>query len=38
MIPLIAEILLLTLGGFALGALLAYLIEWRRRANADWRW
>lgn len=36
--PLIAEILLLTLGGFALGALPAYLIELRRRANADWRW
>jgi hypothetical protein len=38
LIPLIAEILLLALGGFALGALLAYLIELRRRANANWRW
>ena len=38
LIPLVAEILLLTLVGFALGALLAYLIELRRRANAEWRW
>ena len=38
LIPLIAEILLLALSGFALGSLLAYLIELRRRANANWRW
>ena len=38
MIPLIAEVVLLTLGGFAVGALLAYLLELRRRARANWRW
>jgi hypothetical protein len=38
LIPLVAEILLLALGGFALGTGLAYLIEQHRRANAEWRW
>lgn len=36
--PLIAEVVLLTLAGFGLGALLAYLLEWRRRVRANWRW
>jgi hypothetical protein len=36
--PFVAEVLLLTLTGFALGAALAYLIELRRRAQAEWRW
>lgn len=36
--PLVAEVLLLALAGFALGAVLAYLIELRRRAQAEWRW
>ena len=36
--PLIVEVMLLALAAFAIGALLAYLIELRRRANAQWRW
>lgn len=36
--PLLVEVLLLTLAGFALGSLLAYLLELHRRANANWRW
>jgi hypothetical protein len=36
--PLVVEVLLLTLTSFALGALLAYLFELRRRAQAEWRW
>ena len=36
--PLVAEACLLSLVGFSLGLLLAYLIELRRRANAEWRW
>jgi hypothetical protein len=36
--PLLGEALLLSLVGFAIGLLIAYLIELRRRANADWRW
>ena len=36
--PLFVEVLLLTGTGFALGALLAYLLELRRKANANWRW
>ncbi len=35
MIPLAVEVLLLALGGFAIGMVLAYIAELRRRAN---RW
>lgn len=38
MIPLVAEVILLTLAGFALGSGLAYLLELRRKARANWRW
>jgi hypothetical protein len=38
MIPVVVEVALLTVGGFAIGALLAYLLELRRRARANWRW
>ena len=38
MIPLFAEVILLTLAGFALGAALARFIEWRRKARANWSW
>ena len=38
MIPLIAEAALLALVGYGLGMLLMYLMELRRRANAQWRW
>jgi len=38
MMPLIVEAALLTLVAFALGGVLAYLLELRRRANAEWRW
>ena len=36
--PLIVEACLLALAGFSLGLLLAYLVELRRRAYAEWRW
>jgi hypothetical protein len=36
--PLVAEIILLTLTGFAVGSGLSYLLALRRRANAEWRW
>jgi hypothetical protein len=36
--PLVVEILLLTLIGLALGGLQAYLLELHRRASANWRW
>lgn len=36
--PLLAEAALISLVGFAVGLLIAYLIALRRRANADWRW
>jgi hypothetical protein len=36
MIPLAVEALLLGLGGFAVGLLLAYVVELRRRAN-EWK-
>ena len=36
--PLLVEAELVTLVGFGLGLLVAYLVELRRRANADWRW
>ena len=37
-LPLVVEACLLSLFGFLLGLLLAYLVELRRRANAHWRW
>lgn len=36
--PLVLEACILALVGFSLGLLLAYLIELRRRNNAQWRW
>ncbi len=36
--PLLAEAILSALVAFGLGLLLAYLVELRRRANAEWRW
>ena len=36
--PLIAEVGLFAIAAFAVGALLAYLLDLRRRANAEWRW
>ena len=38
MIPLIAEACAMSLAGFSIGLLLAYLVELRRRTNAEWRW
>jgi hypothetical protein len=38
MIPLIVEASAMSLIGFSIGLLLAYLVELRRRANAEWRW
>lgn len=38
MMPLVLEACILALVGFSLGLLLAYLIELRRRNNAQWRW
>jgi hypothetical protein len=38
MMPLIVEVGLLALAAFGFGALLAYLVDLRRRANAEWRW
>jgi hypothetical protein len=37
-LPLLAEVELATLIGFGLGLLLAYLLELRRRYNAQWSW
>jgi hypothetical protein len=37
-LPLIAEVELAALIGFGLGLLLAYLLELRRRYNAQWSW
>jgi hypothetical protein len=37
-IPMIAEAIGAALAGFLLGLLLAYLLEWHRRHNAQWRW
>lgn len=37
-IPLIAEAAIAALLGFLVGLLLAYLVELRRRHNAQWRW
>ena len=38
MIPLMVEACGMSLFGFSIGLLLAYLIELRRRANSEWRW
>lgn len=38
MMPVIVEAFGASLVGFLIGLTLAYLIEIRRRANADWRW
>ena len=38
MITLIVEASAMSLIGFSIGLLLAYLVELRRRANAEWRW
>lgn len=37
-LPLLVEVELWSLVGFGLGLLLAWLIEIRRRARAEWRW
>lgn len=37
-IPLIAEAEIVAAAGFLLGLLLAYLVELRRRYNAQWKW
>lgn len=37
-LPLIAEAFTVALGGFLFGLLLAYLVELRRRYNAQWTW
>jgi hypothetical protein len=37
-IPLIVEGAAVTLAGFLIGLLLAYLVELRRRYNAQWNW
>jgi hypothetical protein len=37
-LPLIAEGMIASLLGFLLGLLLAYLVELRRRYNAQWNW
>lgn len=37
-LPLVAEALAVALAGFLAGLLLAYLIELRRRYNAQWKW
>ena len=36
--PVVAEAAILAIIGFLLGLALAYLIELRRGARADWRW
>jgi hypothetical protein len=38
MIPVFVEACAMTLAGFLIGLLLAYLVELRRRSNAEWRW
>ena len=37
-LPLIAEAALVAIAGFLFGLLLAYLVELRRRYNAQWTW
>lgn len=36
--PLVAEAAAISVAGFLLGLLLAYLVELRRRHNAQWKW
>ena len=38
MMPLIVEAWIASLAGFLIGLTVAYLVELRRRANAEWRW
>ena len=38
MMPVIVEAWAMALAGFLIGLTLAYLVELRRRANAEWRW
>jgi hypothetical protein len=38
MLPLLLEVELAALLGFGLGLLMAYLLELRRRSNAQWSW
>ena len=38
MMPLIVEACGMALIGFSIGLLIAYLVELRRRTNAEWRW
>ena len=37
-VPLLAEAAAVSVAGFLLGLLLAYLVELRRRHNAQWKW
>ena len=37
-LPLLAEAVLSALAGFALGLVLSYLLELRRRSRSEWRW
>jgi hypothetical protein len=37
-LPLIAEGVLLAIAGFLVGLVLAYVVELRRRYNAQWKW
>ena len=37
-LPLVAESALMAIAGFLLGLVLAYLVELRRRHNAQWKW
>ncbi len=37
-LPLVAEACMVAVAGFLLGLVLAYLIELRRRYNAQWKW
>ncbi|HET7316492.1 MAG TPA: hypothetical protein VFI88_03590 [Sphingomicrobium sp.] len=37
-LPLFVEALLVSAGGFLLGLIVAYLVELRRRYNAQWSW
>jgi uncharacterized membrane protein YfcA len=37
-VPLLAEAMIAALAGFLTGVLLAYLVELRRRYNAQWKW
>jgi uncharacterized membrane protein len=38
MMPLFVEAFAVALVGFLAGLILAYLVELRRRSNAEWRW